>query len=266
MAPPFPAGTIARVRFIRGEQYRVPRMRTHVSPSLFMHRRGRQEGKSSPDPSVRPSLRPFPLRLRSRRPLDLSERSGCNVRHLVVASTGTGRAPETQHFSVRHTPGKLMAASTTNGNPIRDLWRRTSALPAGSRLFSILLGRMVPYTGSISPHVEMLAEGYARVSLRDRRRVRNHLRSIHAIAIMNLAEVASGLALNYSLPPDARAILTGLSVEYTRKARGTLTAEVRITVPSTSERREYEFQTVVRDPGGEDVARATARWLVGPKE
>ena len=159
-----------------------------------------------------------------------------------------------------------MAAFTRDGNPIRDLWRRTSGLPAGSRLFSLLLGRIVPYTGTSSPSVEMLEEGYARVSLRDRRRVRNHLGSIHAIAIMNLAEVASGLALNYSLPPDARSILTGLSVDYTRKARGTLTAEARIPIPLTSERREYEFVTVVRDAGGEEVARATARWLVGPRE
>ena len=159
-----------------------------------------------------------------------------------------------------------MADSTRSGNAIRHLWRRTSALPGGSRIFSVLLGRIVPYTGSISPHVEMLDEGYARVSLRDRRRIRNHLGSIHAIAIMNLAEVASGLALNFSLPSDARSILTGLSVEYSRKARGTLTAESRITVPQTNERREYEFVTVVRDPDGEEVARAMARWLVGPKD
>ena len=159
-----------------------------------------------------------------------------------------------------------MGNSNRDGNPIRDLWRRTSALPGGSRLFSVLLGRMVPYTGSISPRVEILEDGFARVSLRDRRRVRNHLGSVHAIAIMNLAEVASGLALNYSLPPDARAILTNLSMDYTRKARGTLTAESRISVPSTNERREYEFVTVVRDGEGEEVARATARWLVGPSQ
>jgi acyl-coenzyme A thioesterase PaaI-like protein len=102
--------------------------------------------------------------------------------------------------------------------------------------------------------------------MRDRRRVRNHLSSVHAIAMMNLAEVSSGLALLYALPASARAILTGLSIEYTRKARGTLTAEAEIEVPSTTERREYEFRSVIRDEEGEVVATATARWLVGPRE
>jgi acyl-coenzyme A thioesterase PaaI-like protein len=149
---------------------------------------------------------------------------------------------------------------------ISELWDRLSPLPGGRRLFSRLLGRMAPYTGTISPRVEELRPGYARVSMRDRRRVRNHLRSVHAIALMNLAEVSSGLALLYGLPADARAILTGLSIEYSKKARGTLTAEAALEVPSTIERREYEFRSVIRDDEGDVVATATARWLVGPRD
>lgn len=157
-------------------------------------------------------------------------------------------------------------SSASDTNAIRDMWLRTHARPGGKRLFSALLGRMVPYTGTISPRVEELREGYARVSMRDRRRLRNHLRSLHAIAVVNLAEVTGGLALNYALPADARAILTGISVDYLKKARGTLTAEASFSTPDSNERREYEFETVVRDEDGDEVARARARWLVGPRE
>ena len=149
-------------------------------------------------------------------------------------------------------------------NQIRTLWDRFSGLPGGRTLFSILLGRMAPYTGSVSPRVRELRPGYARVEMRDRRGVRNHLSSVHAIAMMNLAEVSSGLALMYGLPSDARAILTGLSIEYLKKGRGTLTAEAELELPESSERREYEFPSVIRDEAGDVVARATARWLVGP--
>lgn len=148
---------------------------------------------------------------------------------------------------------------------IPALWNRLQRLPGGRRLFSIVLGRMAPYTGSISPRVLELREGYARVAMTDRRRVRNHLSSVHAIALMNLAEVTSGLALMYGLPADSRAILTGLSIEYTKKARGTLTAEAAVKVPRTSERQEYEFESVIRDAEGDVVATARARWLVGPR-
>ena len=146
--------------------------------------------------------------------------------------------------------------------PIRQLWQRFLPLPGGKRVFSVLLGRMAPYTGSISPRVEELRDGYARVSMRDRRAVRNHLRSVHAIALMNLAEVTSGLALTYALPADARAILTGLSIDYLKKARGTLVAEATLDPPSTSERQEYEFESRIHDSAGDLVAVARARWLV----
>lgn len=151
-------------------------------------------------------------------------------------------------------------------NQIRRLWDRLSPLPGGKRLFSIALGRLAPYTGSIRPRILELRSGYARVSMEDRRAVRNHLSSVHAIALMNLAEVATGLALHYDLPDHARAILTGLSIEFVKKARGPLQAESTAPIPAALESEEIDVTTVVRDADGDVVARASARWLVGPKQ
>jgi len=153
---------------------------------------------------------------------------------------------------------------TSPGRAIRDAWNRFRKLPAGDRLFSWALGRMVPYSGSIGAVVRDLSPGHARVELGDRRKVRNHLDSIHAVALMNLAELSTGLALNTGLPDDARAILTRLTIEYGKKARGTLTSECAIDPPKTSERREIDVEAVIRDASGDVVAKAAARWLVGP--
>lgn len=146
-----------------------------------------------------------------------------------------------------------------------SLWRRLEPLPGGRRLFSFLLGRAARYTGSISPRVLELAPGHARVGLRDRPAVRNHLRSVHAVALMNLAEVASGLATISSLPPGARGILAGLSIEYLKKARGPLEAVCDATIDYAGERREVPVEAVIHDAAGDVVARATARWLIGPE-
>ncbi len=154
---------------------------------------------------------------------------------------------------------------TNAPNPIHARWLSLKDKPGGKWLFSRFLGRMAPYTGSILPKVLELSPGHAVVQMEDRGRLRNHLQSIHAVAIMNLGEVTTGLAVICGIPSDARGILTRLSMEYMKKGRGTLRGTCDCAFPSTSEEKEYEVTADIHDLDGDLVARATATWLIGPK-
>lgn len=125
---------------------------------------------------------------------------------------------------------------------------------------------MVPYSGTIRPRVIELAPGRAVVQLRDRRAVRNHLRSVHAVALANLGELASGLAMTTALPDGIRAIVTQLTIEFTKKARGTLTAVGTGTPPTQVEGpMDIDVETRIRDESGDEVAVVRVTWRLAPR-
>jgi acyl-coenzyme A thioesterase PaaI-like protein len=139
-------------------------------------------------------------------------------------------------------------------------WRRFARVPGGRWLFSRAVGRVAPYSGSIGARVESLEPGRAVLSLRDRRRVRNHLRSVHAIALANLGELTSGLAAMSALPRGVRGIPDRIEIDYLKKARGRLTATGTASIPPVTEPITTEAVADIRDAAGDVVATVRVRW------
>jgi acyl-coenzyme A thioesterase PaaI-like protein len=159
-----------------------------------------------------------------------------------------------------------------NPSPGRQLlanWRRLHSLPFGKQLFSWAVGRTAPYTGTVGGVYTEVRPGFARVEMPDRRQIRNHLASVHAVALVNLAEMTSGVALMTALPAGVRGIVTGLSISYKKKARGRLvcecTAEVPPSVsPAMTDSLTHDVQASITDGAGDEVAAATVHWRLSP--
>lgn len=150
---------------------------------------------------------------------------------------------------------------------ILDIHRRLVRWPAGGWLFSKLVCLKAPYFASISPRIERLEPGRCEASLRHRRRTSNHIGTVHAIALCNLAELAGGLAIDASLPPSMRWIPKGMQVEYLRKAVGTMRA---VAVPGgpvveAAEGYALPVDVTVADAAGEAVFRATISMWISPR-
>ena len=154
--------------------------------------------------------------------------------------------------------------NNATGGTVMKWWSRLAPLPGGRLVFSLVLGWLAPYTGTLGARVEEIRPGYACVSLRDRRRLRNHLRSLHAIALINFGELATGLAVLSTLPGNMRGIVLDIRADYVKKARGRLTATAEFELPQPMEDdTACEVAVDLVDQQGDTVTRVTATWLLG---
>jgi acyl-coenzyme A thioesterase PaaI-like protein len=143
-------------------------------------------------------------------------------------------------------------------------WRRLQRWPAGGWLFSKAVCRAAPYFGSIAPRILVLEPNRCEARLADRRAVHNHIGTVHAIALCNLAELCAGLMTDASLPPGMRWIPKGMTVRYLKKARGTLVGVATPAIPLVVADAGYDLpvEVTVRDAAGDAVFDARiAMWL-----
>ena len=103
------------------------------------------------------------------------------------------------------------------------LYRRLAAYPHGRRLFSLVFEQAAPYFRTSRPRFVELRPNYAVLRIAKRRRVQNHIGTVHVIAICNGLEAAMGALAEASIPPGRRWIPKGMAVDYTAKATSDIT-------------------------------------------
>ncbi len=145
------------------------------------------------------------------------------------------------------------------------LFRKFGGSPTGRWIFSRLICRQAPYFASISPLIEKLEPGACVVRLRQRRRIENHIRTVHAIAMCNAAELAGGLATDATIPDAMRWIPKGMSVRYLKKALGELHATATVPMIAAGPAQELHALVEVRNAADEIVFDADITMWVSPR-
>jgi acyl-coenzyme A thioesterase PaaI-like protein len=145
-----------------------------------------------------------------------------------------------------------------------ELFERLGGSAPGRWLFARMVCWRAPYFASIAPRVEELAPGRCVVRLRDRRRMHNHLGSVHAIALCNAAELAAGLSTDATIGHSLRWIPKSMQVNYLKRASGTLTATATLAAPADPGEGGVECPVAidVRNGDGESVFTAVvSMWI-----
>jgi acyl-coenzyme A thioesterase PaaI-like protein len=147
---------------------------------------------------------------------------------------------------------------------VMRLWRRLRGTRSGRWLFTRIVCFKAPYFASISPRITRLEPGLCEAQLRQRRRIENHIGTIHAIALCNLAELCAGLVTDVSIPRDMRWIPKEMTVRYLGKAKGRIVAAAkpRAELRSAAEPYTVAIEVVLADDAGQVVASADiCMWL-----
>ncbi len=99
-----------------------------------------------------------------------------------------------------------------------NLYNKFNKFPMGKHIFSKFVCFKAPYFGSVKPVFEELEKGRCVISMKKRRSVQNHIKSVHAIAMCNISELAAGTMLECSIPRNMRWIPKEMTVQYLKVA------------------------------------------------
>ena len=144
-------------------------------------------------------------------------------------------------------------------------WRKLSGNALGRWLFSRIVCFKAPYFGTISPVFDLLEPGHARARIRKRRKVQNHIGTVHAIAMANLCEFVAGTLTEVSIPASMRWIPRGMQINYLAKATTDVHAEARFPDIDADTARDVVVPVRVMDADGNVVVTADITMYVSPR-
>lgn len=152
--------------------------------------------------------------------------------------------------------------------PLLKLYAKITRWPFGHWVFSRAVCFKAPFFGTIAPTITRLEDGRCEAVFKDRRAVRNHIGSVHAIALCNLAELCAGVMTDASLPKDMRWIPKGMTVSYLKRAKGRMHAVATPMIPIVSSGAGYDLPVSVdvTDAAGDTVFHAEIRMWMSPKK
>ncbi|RIA96945.1 hypothetical protein C1645_753894, partial [Glomus cerebriforme] len=132
-------------------------------------------------------------------------------------------------------------------------------------LYSYLLSFVNPFSSCIHMRITTLDKGFCSGVLKEQKKIHNPFNSIHAAALCTFAETVGGLAVFSKLTDKDRAIVTKITIEYFKKARGLITATSHFNLGEISGQTEKECEVILKDEALDTVAKATVFWSINSK-
>lgn len=157
-------------------------------------------------------------------------------------------------------------------NRLRRTLRSLDRAPTFVRrwLVSSAIGRTIHFVGTAGLRIEEIGTEQVIISIANKRRVQNHIGTVHAAAMALLAETATGLALGMHLHDEAVPVIKQLEVDFLRRAKGGMRAVAQLSaeqqrVLQNDERGELLVPVAVTDSEGNTPIECRMLWAWTPR-
>lgn len=175
--------------------------------------------------------------------------------------------------SLGHCPSPVTNEKLMNtANRLTRLTLFINKLPAAWRpwALSFAIGRVIPFAGTSGVRIQKLTANECVLVLKNKRKVQNHIGSVHAAAMALLAESATGLMTGFSVPDDRIIVIKSMTLTYLKRATGDMTAVDTFTdeewaLVKNTEKGNIEVPIKMTDATGTETVKATMLWAWTPQ-
>ncbi len=134
-----------------------------------------------------------------------------------------------------------------------------------SFLITKLFCSKVKFAGTSGIKILKVSENVVEIKLANKKRVRNHIGGIHAVAAAVLAESATGIVFGMNVPDSHIPLIKSMTINYQRRMQGdlhavaTLSAEQIVEINS-SEKGDVTIAVKITDESGQEPIECLMQW------
>ncbi|NVJ65726.1 MAG: DUF4442 domain-containing protein [Gammaproteobacteria bacterium] len=160
----------------------------------------------------------------------------------------------------------------TKPNRLAKAVAKTKNLPGFLQMpaLNFALRSTVKLVGTCKVEVVKLTNHESEFKLENRKKVQNHIGTIHAAGMALVAETATGMVVGMNVPDDKIPVIKSMNINYVKRAVGALTAKAHLTDEQidnilNTEKGEVDVSVTVTDEEGKEPIEAQMIWAWTPK-
>ncbi|QBG36536.1 DUF4442 domain-containing protein [Litorilituus sediminis] len=122
-------------------------------------------------------------------------------------------------------------------NRFSSIVKKINRAPKALRSFllSKLFSSQVKFAGTTGIRIEKLDQFESYLSLKNAKKVQNHIGGVHAVAAAVLAESATGIVFGMNVPDNKLPLLKTMTISYQRRMQGALQAKASLTAEQVAQ-------------------------------